>query len=70
MRRRTVGVISMIIGTLMLVYGGFNYVSNEKVIDLGPLKINKEKTHSIQWPPFIGVLLLAGGIAIVASDRK
>lgn len=69
-QRKTIGIISIVIGIVMLSYSGFNYVTTEKVVDIGPIQINKENNHSIQWPPFIGVLLLFGGIAIVVSSKK
>jgi len=54
----------------MIIYTGFNYVTTEKVVDLGPIKINAEKNHPVQWSPIVGIVLLVGGIVIVLSDRK
>jgi hypothetical protein len=60
----------MIIGVLMIVYTGFNYVTTEKVVDLGPIEINAEKNHPVQWSPIVGVLLIVGGIAVVMLNKK
>jgi len=54
----------------MIIYTGFNYVTTEKVVDLGPIEINAEKNHPVQWSPIIGIVLLVGGIVIVLSDKK
>lgn len=54
----------------MMAYTGFNFVTTEKVVDLGPVEINKEKDHPVQWSPIIGVALLAGGVIIVARGKK
>ena len=54
----------------MILYTGFNYVTIEKVVDLGPIKINAEKNHPIQWSLVIGLVLLVGGIMIVSSDKE
>lgn len=54
----------------MIIYTGFNYVTTEKVVDLGPIKIDAEKNHPVQWSPIVGIVLLIGGIVIVLSDRK
>lgn len=70
MRLRPLGIVLSIIGLLMIIYTGFNYVTTEKVVDLGPIKINAEKNHPVQWSPIVGVVLLIGGIVIVLSDRK
>lgn len=70
MRTKTIGIILMVIGIVMTIYTGFNYATTEKVVDLGPIQINQEKNHPVQWSPVIGAVLLVGGIALVIFDRK
>jgi len=70
MRLRPLGIVLSIIGIVMIIYTGFNYVTTEKVVDLGPIKINAEKNHPVQWSPIVGIALLVGGIVIVLSDKK
>jgi len=70
MRLRPLGIVLSIIGILMIIYTGFNYVTTEKVVDLGPIKINAEKNHPVQWSPIVGIALLVGGIVIVLIDKK
>jgi len=70
MRLRPLGIVLSIIGIVMIIYTGFNYVTTEKVVDLGPIKINAEKNHPVQWSPFVGIALLIGGIVIVLIDKK
>jgi hypothetical protein len=60
----------MIIGVLMIVYTGFHYVTTEKVVDLGPLQINADKNHLVQWSPVVGILLIVGGIAVVLFNKR
>jgi len=70
MTSKTAGIVLAIIGLLMIIYTGFNYVTTEKVVDIGPVKINKEKNHYVQWPPIVGAVLLVGGIAIIVFGKK
>jgi len=70
MQTRTIGILLIIVGIVMMIYTGFNLVTTEKVVDLGPLKINKEENHPVQWSPIIGGLLLVGGIVIIATGKK
>lgn len=70
MQTKTLGIAIIIIGIIMMIYTGFNYVTTEKVVDLGPIKINKETNHPVQWSPIIGAVLLVGGIVIIALDKK
>ncbi|HKI88836.1 MAG TPA: hypothetical protein VKA38_07420 [Draconibacterium sp.] len=68
--KKTLGIVLIAIGIVMIVYTGFNYITNEKVVDLGPIKINAEKSHTVQWPPIVGVILIIGGIAVIVLDKK
>ena len=70
MNTKTIGLVAIIIGALLLIYSGFNYVTTEKVVDLGPIKIDKEKNHSVQWPPVLGVVVLVAGVALTLSKSK
>ena len=70
MQTKTAGIVLVIIGIVMMVYTGFNVVTKEKVVDLGPLEINKEENHPVQWPPIIGAILLVGGIVVIAFGKK
>jgi uncharacterized membrane protein YdcZ (DUF606 family) len=70
MQSRTTGIVLIIIGILMIAYTGFNYITTKRVVDLGPIKINKEENHPVQWSPIVGVVLLVGGIIVFARDKK
>ena len=68
--KKTIGIVLIAIGILMMVYTGFNYVTKEKVVDIGPIQINAEKNHTVQWPPLVGIVLIVGGIAVIVLDKK
>ncbi len=67
---KTIGFALIVIGTIMIAYTGFNFITSEKVVDLGPIKISKEVDHPIQWSPILGGVILVGGIVIVVLGRK
>jgi len=69
MSKKPVGIVLVIIGIIMIIYTGFNYVTTEKVVDLGPIKINAEKNHPVQWSPIVGVVLLVGGIVVMVTGK-
>ena len=58
------GIVLIVIGALMVIFTGFNLITKEKVVDLGPLEINKEKKTPIHWSPIIGGVLIVAGIAV------
>ena len=70
MKTKILAVILIAIGILMIAYTGFNFITTKKVVDLGPIEINKEENHAVQWPPIAGGMLLLGGIVIMAMDKK
>jgi len=67
---RTIGIILIVIGALMLIWTGFSYTKKEKVVDAGPLQVSVNKQKTINWPPYLGGILLIGGIVIVATAKK
>jgi len=69
MQTKNIGIALIVIGIIMMIYTGFNYVTKEKVVDLGPVEINKEEHHPVQWSPIVGALLLVGGIVIIATGK-
>ena len=70
MSTKVTGFVLIIIGIIMVAYTGFNYVTTEKVVDIGPVQISKEKNHPVQWSPIVGGILIAGGIAVLVSSKR
>ena len=67
---RTVGVILIVLGLLGLAWGGFNYTTREKVVDIGPIHATREETHNIPISPIAGGLALVGGIVLLVVGGK
>jgi len=66
-----IGVLLIILGIASLAYQGVTYTTQEKAIDLGPLQVTTEKTHTIPLPPILGALALVGGVVLlVARNNK
>lgn len=70
MQTRTIGIVLIVIGVVMMIYTGFNVMTKEKVVDLGPIEVIKEESHPVQWSPIIGAILLVGGIAAVVAGKN
>ncbi len=65
MQTKTLGIILIVIGVIMIAYTGFHFVTTENVVDIGPIEINQEKNHFVQWSPIAGIVLLIGGIFLM-----
>jgi len=64
------GLALIALGVIALVYQGITYTTHKKVVDIGPIEATKEEHKTIPLPPILGVIALAGGIFIIARDRK
>jgi hypothetical protein len=60
----------IIVGVLSLAYQGITYQTREKSVDLGPLQITTERTHTIPLPPILGALALVGGIVLFVQGQR
>jgi drug/metabolite transporter (DMT)-like permease len=67
---RNLGIILIIIGAVMLIWTGFTYTKKKKVVDLGPLQVSVDQKETVNWPPYLGAILLVGGIIIIVIDKK
>jgi hypothetical protein len=67
---KTLGVILIVVGIVMLIITGFSYTTQETVVDAGPIEINAEKEKSINWPPYAGGAALVAGLVMVVAGRK
>lgn len=70
MQLKNLGIGMVIIGIIMIVYTGFNYVTTEKVVDFGPIQVNKEVNHPINWSPIVGIVLAVGGVVLIITSNK
>jgi len=68
---KILGIILIVLGVLMFVFGTVTFTRKEKVVDAGPVEINKKEKHTIAWPNYAGgVIALAGAIVLVASSKR
>ena len=67
---KTLGIILIAIGIIMLVIRGISYTSEEKVADIGPLEINKKDKKTVGWPMYAGGVAVVAGIVLVLADRR
>lgn len=71
MNAKTIGIIIMVIGLAMTLYTGFNYVTREKIVDIGGIEISADKNKTVSWDSFIGVgIMVIGGVVFLAGKKK
>ena len=67
---KTLGIILIVAGIVMILIRGFNVPVKKNVVDLGPLEVSKTENKWIGWPTYAGGLLVVVGVVLVVSDRK
>jgi drug/metabolite transporter (DMT)-like permease len=65
-----VGILLIVIGIISLAYQGFTYTTHKKVVDIGPIQATRKEHKTIPLPPIVGILALAGGVVVLAVDRR
>ena len=67
---KTAGIVLIVTGIAMLIFRGFSVQTEKKVIDLGPLEVNKKENKWIGWPVYAGGIAIVAGVIMVVADRK
>ncbi len=64
------GIVLIVIGIVMVFITGFNIITKKKVVDIGPIEINRVEKTPIQWSPIVGGILIVAGIAMTVGGKK
>jgi hypothetical protein len=69
---KIVGIILIAVGVVALTFQAINYTTKERVVDLGPLKVDANKEKTIPLSPILGVaaLVVGGGLLAVGATKK
>ena len=65
-----IGILLLILGFFALIYTGFNFTTHEQVAKVGPFEATQERQHTVYLGPVVGILAVAGGIAVLMNSRK
>ena len=66
-----IGIALILLGVIGFAVGRISYTDKEKVIDMGPIQVTAEKTHSLPIPDIAAALaVIAGVVLVVVGTRK
>jgi hypothetical protein len=65
-----VAIVLIAIGVVSLAYQGITYTTQEKVLEVGPIKATAEKERTIPLPPILGGLALAAGVVLLVVGAR
>ena len=67
---RTLGIILLVSGILLSIYSTFTFFTKEKIVDIGSVEISRDKKHTVNWSPYLGVaLIISGGLVLYNAKR-
>ncbi len=67
---KILGIVLIVVGILMFVFRNISFTQEKKVVDLGPLQVDRKEEKTIGWPMYAGAIAVVAGIAVIALDRK
>lgn len=67
---RLFAIIMIVVGALILGYGGFSYVTQDRVVDAGPVQVTAEREKTVWIPPVIGGVAVIAGLVMLASGKR
>jgi len=68
--QKTLGIVFLVAGIIMLIWTGFSYTRREKVVDAGPVHISADKQKTVSWPPYAGGILALAGVVMLATGAN
>ena len=68
---KLVAVVLIVVGALMLGYGGFSYTKEETAAKLGPLELSVKEKKTVNFPVWVGVgAVVVGGLLLVLGGKR
>ncbi len=67
---KVLGIALIAVGILMLVFRGFSFTQEKKIVDIGPLEINQKQKKSVDWPLYAGIITLGAGVVVLVAAKK
>jgi hypothetical protein len=69
MGKNLIAVALIVLGLAGLLYGGFTYTREKKVVDLGPVEVTRQEHERLPISPIVGGLILLSGVWLLVSNR-
>ena len=67
---RTLGIVLIIVGILMMIFRGVSFTREKEIIDVGPVEINRKDKETVAWPLYAGAIATVAGVVILIAGRK
>lgn len=65
-----ISILMVIVGVVTLTDQGITYTATEKAVDIGPIQITAERTHTLPALPILGGIAIVGGVVLFFVSRR
>ena len=66
---KMLGIGLIVLGVVVLVYGGISYNKQTTILDMGGVKATATEHKTIPIAPVVGAIALVGGLALLMGPR-
>jgi len=63
------GILLIVIGLGIIIWGAFGFKTREKVVDVGPIHATKDKEHNVPYAPIAGAIVAVGGVILLVKGK-
>ena len=67
---KAAGIILIVLGLGIVIWGAFGFTTREKVVDIGPIQASKDTQHNVPYGPIAGAVIAIGGIYLLVKSRS
>jgi hypothetical protein len=67
---KLVAILLVAVGIIAFAYQGINFTTPENIVDLGPIHVTAERSHTVPLPPIVGAIAFIGGAVLFASGGR
>ena len=60
----------MVIGLLVTIFTGINFVTQETVVEVGNFEVTQQEERSLDWSPLWGIGMIVLGLIIFLAGGK
>jgi hypothetical protein len=65
-----IAIALIVLGAIALAHTGITYTTRERVVDIGPVKVDKETKHTVPIEPILGGLAVVGGVVLLLAPHR
>jgi mannose/fructose/N-acetylgalactosamine-specific phosphotransferase system component IIC len=70
-KMKKASIVIFLIGLVLTIFTTITYFTKEKVVDLGKIEISRDKPHTFNWSPLIGIAVMGvGGLLYWQAGNK